>query len=553
MLRWGWPAAMAALFLSCGGESTEPVRLGDVRITLRTEGGDFDLDGYVVTLDSLEHALVGINETLVLRDLAAGPHAIGLTNVADNCDVAGENPRGMTILPNATQTETFDVDCHATGILVSVAQTGADLDEDGFSVAVDDGAPIPVQAGVTRTISRLPPGPHTVTITGVADNCAVGGGTSRTVTVAGRSIEPVTFELGCQAVTGFIEIVVTTTGEDVDADGYRVAVDALPGRLVSTNDSIMIAKLAPGSHTVRLDQLVSNCSTVGTDEQMAAVGIGAITRVAFHVTCSRFEGIVFARGSGISSQIWLVRTDGSAAEKLANGEFPVWAPDGRRLAFLQSDCPYYYYYYFCTNELVMLALGSSEPSLVASVPYGAIDWSPDGGWIVLSGFQFDTRQLYLVDINGASTNALKPVAIPGFNGYSDHPVWSPDGKRLAFTCWWDVQPDICVVNLDGSGLRRLTTDPESDSHPAWSPDGTQLAFATERGHPGGPTIAVIAVDGAGVREITDGMEPSWSPDGTRLVVRKRGIQPGLYLVHVDGTGVVRLTMDGTDNAPAWRP
>ncbi|HXV76347.1 MAG TPA: hypothetical protein VD788_08505, partial [Candidatus Polarisedimenticolaceae bacterium] len=62
------------------------------------------------------------------------------------------------------------------------------------------------------------------------------------------------------------------------------------------------------------------------------------------------------------------------------------------------------------------------------------------------------------------------------------PQRSPDGDRIAFTLrTTDLdenrgRTDIWICGADGSGLRRLTTDPASDSNPRWAPDGKTIYF-----------------------------------------------------------------------------
>ena len=59
--------------------------------------------------------------------------------------------------------------------------------------------------------------------------------------------------------------------------------------------------------------------------------------------------------------------------------------------------------------------------------------------------------------------------------------WSRDGKQLVFTGYDGGISDLFIVNRDGSDLRRLTNDKYADLHPVWSPDGRTIAFATDRG------------------------------------------------------------------------
>ena len=58
------------------------------------------------------------------------------------------------------------------------------------------------------------------------------------------------------------------------------------------------------------------------------------------------------------------------------------------------------------------------------------------------------------------------------------PAWSPDGKRVAFTSWHDVdQGHVWTVSPDGKRPTRLTDEPGMYAYPAWSPDSKHLVVA----------------------------------------------------------------------------
>ena len=70
------------------------------------------------------------------------------------------------------------------------------------------------------------------------------------------------------------------------------------------------------------------------------------------------------------------------------------------------------------------------------------------------------------------------------------PVFSPDGTRIAFMSGRDGNPEIYVMNVDGSNLRRLTNHPAGDGTPTWSPNSEQIAFVSDR--TGTPQIYLMA-------------------------------------------------------------
>jgi Tol biopolymer transport system component len=60
------------------------------------------------------------------------------------------------------------------------------------------------------------------------------------------------------------------------------------------------------------------------------------------------------------------------------------------------------------------------------------------------------------------------------------PMYSPDGMRLVFISTHDGDPEIFVMNADGSGLKKLTDNTAVDAAPSWSPDGGKIVFTSDR-------------------------------------------------------------------------
>lgn len=142
--------------------------------------------------------------------------------------------------------------------------------------------------------------------------------------------------------------------------------------------------------------------------------------------------------------------------------------------------------------------------------------------------------------------------------WESQPAWSPDGAQIVFVgCSECTEPDLYVMDADGSDRRRLTSGPAMESNPAWAPDGVHIAF--ERGGQRTSAIWVLSlVDGGEVR-LTDeeGLSgsPSWSPDGTRLAIHSGTTQVSqIVVMDADGTNPEILTDPSLfAGSPTWAP
>lgn len=163
----------------------------------------------------------------------------------------------------------------------------------------------------------------------------------------------------------------------------------------------------------------------------------------------------------------------------------------------------------------------------------------------MSQIAFSYGGIKVVDADGSGVRTL--TTNPG----DGSPAWSPAGTKLAFQSDREGTLDIYVMNYDGSGISRLTTDSSYDSDPAWSPDGARIAFNRD-----GAIYIMDAADGSGVTKLIDagwGSHPAWSPDGLRIAFsREEYPNSHIYVVNVDGSGLSQLTNGPVyDYAPAW--
>ena len=135
------------------------------------------------------------------------------------------------------------------------------------------------------------------------------------------------------------------------------------------------------------------------------------------------------------------------------------------------------------------------------------------------------------------------------------PSYSPDGTQIAFNSNRDGNPELYVMNVDGTNLRRLTNHPAIDTSPTWSPLGHQIAFTSDR--TGSPQIYVVGVDGVGLRRITFESycdRPTWSPSPYNEIAYASLTGPGYDIKVVDlATNEVRqITFgQGTNESPSY--
>ena len=180
-------------------------------------------------------------------------------------------------------------------------------------------------------------------------------------------------------------------------------------------------------------------------------------------------------------------------------------------------------------------------------------WSPDGRAIAYTSWRTGFQDIFISRIyEGTMGNPAKGTA----SAQNSLPMFSPDGTRLAFTSNRDGNSEIYIMNVDGSGLRRITNHPNIDTTPTWSPSGTQLAFTSDRG--GTQAIYIVGVDGLGVRRVTfeNSDRATWSPAPRNEIAYTARTGPGHDIKVLDiATGEVRqLTFgEGSNEAPTWAP
>lgn len=174
----------------------------------------------------------------------------------------------------------------------------------------------------------------------------------------------------------------------------------------------------------------------------------------------------------------------------------------------------------------------------------------------LIAFQTDrdgNPEIYVMDADGSG-----PTRLTGHPLYDGVPAISPDGSRILFETGRVGNNEIFVMNLDGSDPINLTNHTAWDERPSWSPDGTRILFVSDRD--GSPDIFVMNADGSNPVNLTNHPDidrpAHWSPDGASIAfATDRTGDFEIFVMNPDGSNPVNLTNapEQVDFAPAWSP
>ena len=122
-------------------------------------------------------------------------------------------------------------------------------------------------------------------------------------------------------------------------------------------------------------------------------------------------------------------------------------------------------------------------------------WLPDASAIIYIGpASSSNRTIFLTSDTGQQHQALSVDGI----SRQEEAVWSPDGHWIYFSGYVEGNWDIYKMRRDGSGLQRLTTDPNRDRQPAISPDGQHVLFVSNRER--GYKLYMMENDGQNLRQ-----------------------------------------------------
>jgi len=229
---------------------------------------------------------------------------------------------------------------------------------------------------------------------------------------------------------------------------------------------------------------------------------------------------------------------------------PLWSPDGQRFVFT-ADIE-------GNLEIFWMDTDGGEPTRVTdnALTERLGDWSPDGQWLVFYNDE-PTEDIGLWLRNPDGVNLIRLT-----KGTDSQPVFSPDGRRIAFVRAHQGNADIYVLKRADDGTwrdpvesSRLTQEVEKDFYPVWSQDGKSMIFVTFRD--GNGEVYLMRADGARQQRLTNNTaqdgNPVWSPDGSFIAFVSFVYGKGeIFVMDADGGAQRRLTnSDANELDPDW--
>ena len=231
---------------------------------------------------------------------------------------------------------------------------------------------------------------------------------------------------------------------------------------------------------------------------------------------------------------------------------PVFSPDGEKIAFVRGyrflenpDPDLYTDTFPLSSAIYVMDSDGSNPTVVGDFSLEQVanlDWLPGQGAALSQGESVTSGE--------PATDDCKTVG------------------EMAFA----AGEDIWTMNADGSDPTRLTNNESREESPVFSPDGRKIAFVKEvaveggsqYGAPGGLVAKVVVMDldtcDQTVLPVPEGKyaaEPSWSSDGERIAFWYPAEDGGMFVVNADGSGTARRIyipdFPGFKARPEWAP
>ncbi len=221
--------------------------------------------------------------------------------------------------------------------------------------------------------------------------------------------------------------------------------------------------------------------------------------------------------------------------------FPVWSPQGNRIAFLAKK----------EGGLDLVVMDTDTKNISVLVPdiRDPADWGPQGRrMLVTKPLDGGERGLFIVNLADGAEKRVETGS--SSDAYAR---WSRSGDAITYESSRDGNPEIYRTELESGKTTRLTKNPSLDEWPSPSPSGRRIAWAS--GSEEEKDLWIMQADGSDKKQLTQGMLfgdgfPAWSPNDKQIMLTVQENDASvLKLINVE-TGQATHIAEGSQ--PSWR-
>jgi TolB protein len=183
-------------------------------------------------------------------------------------------------------------------------------------------------------------------------------------------------------------------------------------------------------------------------------------------------------------------------------------------------------------------------------------WSPSGESVVYTVLGNAGTQVEELDVRTGRTRRISQIRA----GLNITPVYQPNGNAILYAQGTGNGTDLVLANLDSSGAHKITAGKGTDNtSPSYSPDGRQIAFIS--GKSGQPQVYIMDADGTNIQLLTPYQagtrsyraSPDWSPDGQAVAYEQQNGNFQIWTIDLRDRSPKQLTSEGENEDPSWAP
>ena len=183
-------------------------------------------------------------------------------------------------------------------------------------------------------------------------------------------------------------------------------------------------------------------------------------------------------------------------------------------------------------------------------------WSPRGESVVFTVLGNNGTQVHELDVRTGRTRRISQIRA----GLNITPIYNPQGTGILYAQGTGNGTDLMLSGEDSSPPHRITIGRGTDNtSPSYSPDGSQIAFIS--GRSGQPQVYIMDADGSNIQLLTAykpgtrsyRASPDWSPDGRAIAYEQQNGNFQIWMIDVRERVAKQLTSEGENEDPSWAP